>query len=979
MFYSDLRAYFYQMIKGLFAVIIFSFVFTCMYAQAPAQRWSDSVYRTLNNDQRIAQLMVVRLSTIDGKTKNITFFDDQVMKLVMDYNIGGICLFQGSPVKQATILNTLQSIAKTPLMVCIDAEWGLGMRMTDSVLPLPKQMMLGAMKDATIVYNYGKIVAEQCLRMGIQVNYAPVVDINNNADNPVINDRSFGEDKYKVADFGVAYMRGLQDNGVMATAKHFPGHGDVSVDSHFDLPVIKKSMAQLDSLELYPFIKMFKAGVGSVMVAHLSIPAIDSTPNRATSLSPQNINGLLRHTLGYQGLTFTDALEMQGVQKYYPGGAASVQSLIAGNDILCLPGDVPGAIIKIKEAILNRQMSWADIEYHCKKVLAAKYQYGLGSLKPVNTENLTSDLNARIPQMRKIVAENAITLLAKKDQIFFPFTISKKQKTNKVAYVAFGIKESNEFAKRMQRDYNADIFYASSWPTGYPKQLKKYNQIVIGIHNLSRSPATNFGLIAKDIKLVKDLQQNNTAITFLFGNAYAAKNWCDAPNLVLCYEDDSIVQTVAASMLEGTLPYKGVLPVSVCEHLKYGDGFVAPVIVAKPINRYGINETKLYKIDSIANDAIAKGATPGCVVLVARNGHIVYEKAFGTDSYNDRKAVSDESVYDMASVTKICATTLAVMRLYDQGRLDLKKTLGDYLPWVIGSNKSRLPIEKILLHQAGLVAFIPFYKETLLSGGNLAPRIYNATFNDSFSIPVAKDFFMSTSWRDTIQRKILESSLGPQDKYVYSDVDFIFLGRVVESISGMPLEEYVRKEFYQPMSLSSAGFKPLQRMAQSSIMPTENDTEFRHQLLRGYVHDQSAAMLGGVAGHAGLFSNAYDMASILQMLLNGGTFNGRRYIQKETIDLFTAYHSKISRRGYGFDKPEKDNATRKEPYPTLSASPSTFGHTGFTGTCVWADPDKQLVYIFLSNRINPAVQNTLLNMNVRPKIHEVIYSALEEQ
>ncbi len=676
---------------------------------------------------------------------------------------------------------------------------------------------------------------------------------------------------------------------------------------------------------------------------------------------------------------FTDALEMQGVQKYYPGGAASVQSLIAGNDILCLPGDVPGAIIKIKEAITNKQMSWADIEYHCKKVLNAKYQYGLASLKPVNTENLTSDLNARIPMMRRLVAENAITLLAKKDAIFFPLTLSKKQKANNVAYVAFGIKESNEFAKRMQRDYHADIFYASSWITGYPKQLRKYKQIVIGIHNLSRSPATNFGLTAKDIKLLKDLQQNNTAITFQFGNAYAAKNWCDASNLVLCYEDDSIVQTIAANMLQGKLPYKGVLPVSVCEHLKYGDGIVNPVIAPKTINRYGINETKLYKIDSIANDAIAQGATPGCVVLVARNGHIVYEKAFGTDSYNGKKAVTDESVYDMASVTKICATTLAVMRLYDQGKLDLKKTLGDYLPWVTGSNKSHLPIEQILLHQAGLVPFIPFYKETLFPTGSLAPAIYNTTYNDSFSILVAKDLYMSTAWRDTIQRKILESPVGPQDKYVYSDLDFIFLGKIVESISGLPLEGYVRKEFYQPMSLSSAGFKPLQRMPESSIMPTENDTEFRHQLLRGYVHDQGAAMFGGVAGHAGLFSNAYDMASILQMLLNGGMFNGRRYIQKETIDLFTAYHSKISRRGYGFDKPEKDNATRKEPYPTLSASPSTFGHTGFTGTCVWADPDKQLIYIFLSNRVNPTVQNTLLNMNVRPKIHEVIYSALEEQ
>jgi beta-glucosidase-like glycosyl hydrolase/CubicO group peptidase (beta-lactamase class C family) len=963
------------MMKRLFAGLLPVLTSTFLCAQTPAHLWSDSVYNSLTNDQRIAQLMVVRLSTIDGKTKTVTFFDDQVMKLVKDYNIGGICLFQGSPVKQATILNKLQANAKTPIMMCIDGEWGLGMRMTDSVLPLPKQMMLGAMKDATIVYNYGKIVAEQCRRIGIQVNYAPVVDINNNPNNPVINDRSFGEDKYKVADFGVAYMKGMQDNGVMATAKHFPGHGDVSVDSHYDLPVINKTMAQLDSLELYPFIKMFKAGVGSVMVAHLSIPAIDSTANRATSLSPQNINGLLRHTLGYEGLTFTDALEMQGVQKYYPGGSASVQSLIAGNDMLCLPGDVPGAITKIKEAIANKEMSWKDIEYHCKKVLAAKYQYGLGSLKPINTENLTADLNARIPVMRKLVAENAITLLAKKDEVFFP--LAPTQNAGDVAYVAVGIKESNEFARRMQRDYQADVFYASNGTPDLQTRLKAYKRIVIGLHNLSRSPATNFGLTAADVKLVTDLQQSNTAITFLFGNAYAAKNWCSAANLVVCYEDDSIVQTAAVDMLQGKLPFKGVLPVSVCDNFKFGDGIVGSVVLPETINRYGINESKLHKIDSIANDAIARGATPGCVVLVARQGHIVYEKAFGTDAYNDRTPVTEESVYDMASVTKICATTLSVMRLYDQGKLDLKKKLGDYLPWVKGSNKEHLSIEKILLHQAGLVAFIPFYKETMLPSGGLVPGVYSKIYSDSFSIPVANNFYMRTSWRDTIIKKILESPLGPQDKYVYSDNDFIFLGKIVESISGMPLEEYVRKEFYLPMSLTSAGFKPLQRIRPSGIMPTENDTAFRHQLLRGYVHDQGAAMFGGVAGHAGLFSNAYDMASVMQMLLNGGTFNGRRYLQKETIDLFTAYHSNISRRGYGFDKPEKDNASRKEPYPTLSASPATFGHTGFTGTCVWADPAKELVYVFLSNRVNPEVQNTLLNLNVRPKIHEVIYEALE--
>ncbi|RYY63911.1 MAG: serine hydrolase, partial [Chitinophagaceae bacterium] len=351
----------------------------------PAKNWVDSVYKTLSNEEKIAQLMVVRLSTIDGKTKQVTFYEDQVSDLIKKYNIGGICVFQGSPVKQATIINKMQAQAKTPILMCIDGEWGVGMRMIDSVLPLPRQMMMGAMQDPSVVYQYGKLVGEQCKRVGIQVNYAPVVDVNNNPNNPVINDRSFGEDKYKVANFGIQYMKGMQDVGVMACAKHFPGHGDVDVDSHYDLPVINKTVAQLDSLELYPFRQIFKAGIGSVMVAHLYIPAIDNTANRATSLSPQNITGLMRNELGYQGLTFTDALEMQGVKKFFPDGEASVQSLIAGNDMLCLPGDVPVSIEKIKEAIKGGRLSWADIEMHCKKVLLAKYQYGLNNYQPIKT------------------------------------------------------------------------------------------------------------------------------------------------------------------------------------------------------------------------------------------------------------------------------------------------------------------------------------------------------------------------------------------------------------------------------------------------------------------------------------------------------------------------------------------------------------------------------------------------------------------
>ena len=955
------------------------------YSKIKSTEWVDSVFKTLSRAEQIAQLMVVRLSTYDAKNKTAIFLDDAVDSLVRKYNIGGICLFQGSPVKQATIINRLQATAKTPILICIDAEWGVGMRMIDSVLPLPHQMMLGAVSDAGIIYQYGKTVAEQCKRIGIQVNYAPVMDINNNPDNPVINDRSFGEDKYKVTLFGTQYMKGLQDMGVMACAKHFPGHGDVAVDSHFDLPVIKKSMAELESLELYPFREIIKAGIGSVMIGHLFVPAIDSGTNMATSISKNNVTGLLRNTMGFQGLTFTDALEMQGVKKFFPNEEAALQSLIAGNDMLCLPGDVPLAIEKIQTAIQEGKLSWAEIEQHCKKVLMAKYQYGLSKLQPIETQNLTADLNNKVSSMRKLVAENALTVLNKTNGDFFPLTQEKNNLKKSLVFVGIGIDSANDFAKRLQKNYDADAFYfnnlqdASRILSTVYLIKNRYQKVIIGVHGYKRIPANNFGISPFAIDLIKQLQEQTNASTFVFGNPYAIKNFCGAKNLVACYEDDAIIQNVAADLMQGIIPAKGKLPVTVCEAYPFGSGVItadADLPAASPAS-VGLDSMKLNKIDSVANLAIQKGATPGCVVLVVKDGKIAYNKAFGHYDYGGLAFTNTSAVYDMASVTKICATTISLMKLYEQGKINLKKTLGDYLPLVKRTSKGKLLIENILLHQAGLVAFIPFYKETIDMAGKPLAALYSNHPTDSFNIRVADNLFMRNDYRDSLYKRIAKSPVARGNKYVYSDNDFIYLGKVVEAISGMPLNEYAKKEFYSPLGLATIGFRPREYLPLNQIAPTENEQQFREQLIRGDVHDPGAAMFGGVSGHAGLFSNAHDIAVIMQMLMNGGSMKGKQYLQKGTIDLFTGYHSATSRRGFGFDKPEKNNSIRPDPYPCLAASPLTFGHTGFTGTCTWADPENKLVYVFLSNRVTPNGDNPLLSkMNVRSTIQDIIYQSI---
>ena len=567
------------MIKKIVLVFICCITTSFLWAQnSPAQKWVDSVFASLTPDQRIAQLMVVRLS--ERTSTGILFYDKKVTELVKKYNIGGVCLFQGNPTLQAATVNSLQAIAKTPIMMCIDGENGLGMRF-DSIIPLNRQMMMGAVQDETIIYNYGKLVGEQCKRAGIHVNYAPVVDVNNNPNNPVINDRSFGEDKYKVASYGIAYMKGMQDVGVMACAKHFPGHGDVDVDSHKDLPVINKTIAQLDSLEFYPFKQIFKAGVGSVMIAHLSIPAIDNIPNKPTSISYKNVTELMRNKMGYQGLTFTDALEMQGVKKFYPDGEASVESIIAGNDMLCLPGDVPMSIAKIKEAIKKKKLSWADIETHCRKVLAAKYQYGMANLQPVNLTNITADINSNVNAMKKVIAENALTLLNKTDDVFFP--LKPNDALTKIAYVSLGTSTDNEFSKKMRSEYKADVFYINyKHDAGRVLSLvelikKRYKKVIIGVHNYARVPLNNFGISPSAVDLVTQLQNQTNAITFVFGNPYAIKNWCNAKNLVACYEDDTITQNTAFEFLQGKIQAKGKLPVTVCDKYKFGSGLVSSV------------------------------------------------------------------------------------------------------------------------------------------------------------------------------------------------------------------------------------------------------------------------------------------------------------------------------------------------------------------------------------------------------------------
>ncbi len=952
--------------------------------QDKASAWADSVFQSLTPEERIAQLIMIRAHSNLGQDHI-----DAVVKDIRENKVGGLIFFQGGPVRQANLTNYYQSISKVPLMIAIDGEWGLGMRL-DSVISLPRQMMLGATQDTALAYEAGRVMGEQCRRLGIHVDYAPDMDINNNPNNPVINDRSFGEDKYQVARMGVATIHGMQDAGIMACAKHFPGHGDTNVDSHLDLPTINKTRQQLDSLELYPFREAIKAGVGSMMIAHLYIPAIDNKPNTPTSISYKAVTKLLKEELGYKGLIVTDALEMKGIAKFYTNGQESLQSLLAGNDLMILPSTAAGSVEAIRKAIKKGLIDQNEVDTRVKKVLRAKYNLGLWQPQHIDVNHITEDINAKTDALRRRIAEKALTVLKNENKLI-PFSPAMTQQ--KLAVVAVGADVNNTFIdaiKAYKPGTDAFIFTSRQSVEQVAPIVSRiqrdYKAVIIGLQNYSRRPAGNFGLSLAERLLVRQLQKEMPSATVVFGNPYAIQYFCEAPNIIAAYEDDSTTQRAAADLLFGNLGAQGKLPVTVCPAYPSGTG------VTYEVNKYtslpaadpavaGLDPQVLLKIDAIAEDMISRGAAPGCEVLAMRNGAVIFNRCFGHFEYNKQEPVTPNAIYDMASVTKICATTLAVMRLYDEGKLSLEGTLGEYLPFVKGSDKAGLKVRDILLHQAGLVAWIPFYKETIDAAGHPDTALYRANPDEQHHVRVADHLYLDNRYIDTLWKVILDSKLSPRQGYVYSDLDFIFLGKIVETITGKKLNEYVQETFYTPLGLATTGFLPRERFPLSQIAPTEFEHNFREQQLRGDVHDPAAAMFGGVAGHAGLFSDAQDLGVIMQMLLNGGTYNGKQYLKPETVKFFTAYNSGISRRGLGFDKPEKDNVSRSEPYPAKYASGATFGHTGFTGTCVWADPASNLVFIFLSNRVYPngGANTKLSTLNTRGKIMDVFYEAMRKK
>jgi len=968
--------------------------------------WADSVMESLSLDERIAQMIMVY-----GYSNMGLAHEKAVLRQVKKQKVGGILFFQGEPLEQARLTNLYQKEAEVPLLVAIDGENGLGMRLQNTI-SYPATMILGGITDNSLIYRLGRDMGTQFRRLGVHMNLAPVADINNNPANPVIGSRSFGEERQNVTAKVVALMEGMQDMGVLVAAKHFPGHGDTDTDSHHALPEIPHDRKRLDSLELYPFREAIYRGLTGVMVAHLRIPELDDRQNRASTLSRPIITDLLKEEMGFKGLIITDALNMKGLSSYYEPGIREVEAVRAGNDILLMPADVDKAISSIKSAIKEGSIAEKEVNASCRKILQAKYWTGAHHKNPIQMDALVDDLNDPAYQalFRELV-EHSLILTRNVDG-----AVPIKQ-LERTTLATVTISKDGLQAPLLSTDLylEGDHFTLSSKAgpderLELSRKISVYNTLIVNVLNTSSRASRNYGISSETLSFLDGLDPAAKLIVNVAGTPYALSRFSGMDHLdalILSHKDDPLYQDLALQAIFGGASFSGRMPVSARNYLAAGVGEATGPATrlgyASPLD-VGLHPDTLVKMEDIINHAMRQKAMPGCQVLVARKGKVIWHRSYGYHSYQKKRRLKSDDIFDLASITKMASLSTALMRLHDLGLFHEDSVMGVYNPVPDSSNKADLLVADVLAHQSGMISWIPFYYETMepldtsqvlistrysrtyplkIAAHTYINRhvkfvdsVYQKYYSPEYPYQVAEDFYMRADWKDTIYKRIYDSELISRE-YRYSGLGFYMFQQIIETATDTMLYPYVWHNFYNPLGAHTLGYKPLSRFPKERIVPTENDTYYRKQLLQGHVHDMGAAMLGGVSGNAGLFGSANDLAKLMQMYLNGGTYGQHRYIRESTLDLYTSCYNceEENHRGLGFNKPVfwEDDAG-----PACnSASPQSYGHSGFTGTLAWADPAHELVYIFLSNRVHPDMgNNKLIDMNVRTDVQQVVYNAL---
>ena len=943
------------------------------------KKWVDSLYKSITLKEKIGQLFIpmVFSNSDSSHLKN-------TLELVKKNQIGGIIFSKGTPESQIEWSNIFQSKSKIPLLISMDAEWGVAMRLSN-VLSFPWNMTLGAINDDVLINDIGKRIGEQMIRLGIHMNFAPVLDINTNPKNPIIGNRSFGESSKIVSHQSLEIMKGMHSVNVLTSGKHFPGHGDTSKDSHKTLPTVRFGKKRIREVELKPFKKLIQEGLSSVMIAHLNIPSIQQN-GLPTTLSKSVVTDLLKNELGFNGLILTDALNMKGVTEVKNIGNIDLAAFMAGNDILLMSEDIPGGINSIQKAYFSGLISESRLEHSVKKILKAKYKSKLENYSPIKP--LSSSLSSVKDTLLVSKAfQKAITVLKNENKIL-PLSTKKKY-----GYLSID-KGSGEAFKRKLNLYTDIDEIIDLDPKDIFNQADKmnWNAIIVGWHPNAKddNPYLISKLPSKTIKLLKKISSKIPVIINIFANPYSVsqiENIKDINGIIISYQNSQIAQKVSADALFGINKIEGRIPVSAGKKYPLGSGIK---ISSKKTIGYsepaleGFNVNKLKAIDDLANVAIDSLMTPGIQMLIARNGKIVYNKNFGYHTYNKLKKVTDSSVYDLASLTKILATLPLVIMQVADGKINLETNIGELLPEWRKSNKSNISLKEILSHYGRLKPWIPFYKETLNKNGKPKRKFYNSSYSKSHSLRVTDNLFLKNKYERKMIDQIKESELIDISKLEhyewknnYSDLPYYILKEYLEKTHDSSLDILVDEKIYSPLGLSLTTYNPKNKYSKEIIVPSEIDNYYRRLVLQGDVHDMGSAMLGGVGGHAGVFSNAYEVAVIMQMFLQKGFYNNIELFPRSTFELFNKcyYCENGNRLGVGFDKPQIEG----NGSTCGCVSKQSFGHSGFTGTYAWADPEKEIVFVFLSNRTFPTMDNGLLvSHNIRTRIQGLLYDALED-
>lgn len=937
--------------------------------------WVDSIVNTMSIDEKIGQLFMVQAySNKDAK------HEQEILNLIKNQHIGGLIFMQGTPNKQIELYNKYQKDSKLPLLVGFDGEWGLSMRIKPS-FAYPWNMTLGAVKNDSLIYQVGKQIGKHCKEVGVHINFAPVVDINTNPKNPIIGNRSFGEDRVEVTKKSISFIKGMQSVGVMANAKHFPGHGDTASDSHKTLPVVNFDLKRLDTLELYPYKQLVNSNLASVMVAHLNVPALKTEKGKPTSISKKVVTGLLKNKIGFKGLVFTDALNMKGVSNYTTGDRVSLEAFKAGNDMLLIPVDVEKGVTTIKEAISKKIISEKRLDSSVVKILKAKFWAGLYNKKKLEGKDIQSRIHTvKDDLLYKEIVENAITLVKNKDSLL-PL---KRLDTLKMAVLPLGDVSGKTFTETLNKYADVNVLKGVSLGN-FKEKTSKFNLVVIGIHKSSEHPWKSYKISSKEIELINKVSAYKKVILVNFTSPYAllSINKLDSINsLIVAYQNNQVFQSTAAQQIFGGIPFLGKLPVSISKKYNVGAG-----LVTKSIKRFsyglpeevGMKSDKLSKIDSIANYIVKKKMTPGLQVLVARKNKVIFQKSYGFYTYDSIKKVTNNSIYDLASLTKILGALPLYLKAFDDRVYRLDSTLGKLFPELVGTELENLLVIDVFAHQSGLKAWIPFYLKTLDSVSKQPKSKWYSLIKDKdYNIPVANNLYLKGEYIDSIYKEIKLTPLRDKRDYKYSGLSFFLFKKLLENNYKKGMDKLLVDNFTHKIGASTLMYNPLTKYNKDSIVPSELDNYYRYQKLQGTVHDMAAAMFGGVSGNAGLFGNANDVAKLMQLYLNKGVYGDAKCFNKYTFDIFNKAYFKVrdNRRGLILDKPSGDNRVKNT---CNCVSLKSFGHSGFTGTFAWADPESELVYVFLSNRTYPTMDNNALGRyDIRTKIQTLIQKAILE-